>query len=244
MPAAGSQNKVMAGFRDFRVFESRLAASNAAAELLASLIRSNLASDPRAQSSLVVSGGSTPGPCFDRLSAEPIDWSRVTVVPSDERWVSGDDPDSNERLIRARLLQGRARQGKVLSFFREGVDATQAPALVEKDLQSLRRPFGATLLGMGEDGHFASLFPDFEGLRKALNPQGRTQCIMVETAGSPYQRISLTISALLDSDYIVLLIFGEAKRSVFEAAIAGGTTYPIESLLHHARTPLTVIWAP
>jgi 6-phosphogluconolactonase len=244
MPAAGFQNKVMAGFKDFRVFENRLVASNAAADLLAGLIKSNLASDPKAQSSLVVSGGSTPGACFDRLSAELIDWSRVTVVPSDERWVSGDDPDSNERLIRARLLQGRARQGKVLSFFREGVDASRVPALIEKDLQSLRRPFGATLLGMGEDGHFASLFPDFDGLQKALDPEGGAQCIVVKTAGSPHQRISLTLSALLDSVHIVLLIFGEAKRSIFEAANAGGTTYPIESLLHHARTPLTVIWAP
>jgi 6-phosphogluconolactonase len=244
MPAAGFQNKVKADFRDFRVFETRLAASNAAADLLASLVRSNLASDPKAQSSLVVSGGSTPGACFDRLSAESIDWSRVTVVPSDERWVSSDDPDSNERLIRARLLQGRARQGRVLSFFREGVDARQAPALIEQDLQRLRRPFGATLLGMGEDGHFASLFPDFEGLQKALDPQDSAQCIVVKTAGSPHQRISLTISALLDSDHIVLLIFGEAKRRVFELANGGGTTYPIESLLHHARMPLTVIWAP
>ncbi len=234
----------MPGFKDFRILENRVAASNAAADLLASLVRSSLDSDPRAQSSLVVSGGSTPGPCFDRLSAESIDWSRVTVVPSDERWVSGDDPDSNERLIRTRLLQGRASHGKVLSFFREGVDASQAPGLIEQDLQSLRRPFSATLLGMGEDGHFASLFPDFEGLQKALDPHGSAQCITVNTAGSPHLRISLTISALLDSTHIVLLIFGEAKRSVFEAANAGGTIYPIESLLHHARTPLTVIWAP
>ena len=138
----------------------------------------------------------------------------------------------------------RVSHGKVLSFFREGVDARQAPGLIEQDLQSLRRPFSATLLGMGEDGHFASLFPDFEGLQKALDPHGSAQCITVNTAGSPHLRISLTISALLDSTHIVLLIFGEAKRSVFEAANAGGTIYPIESLLHHARTPLTVIWAP
>ena len=234
----------MPGPLDFRVFENRLAASNAAADLLASLVRNGLASEPGAQSSLVVSGGSTPGPCFDRLSVESIDWSRVTVVPSDERWVSSDDPDSNEHLIRARLLQGRASGGKVLSFFREGVGASQAPGLIEEDLRRLKRPFGATLLGMGEDGHFASLFPDFEGLQKALDPHGSAQCITVKTAGSPYQRISLTLSALLDSVHTVLLIFGEVKRNVFESANAGGTTYPIEALLRHTRRPLTVIWAP
>ena len=103
---------------EFRSFESRADASVAAAELLASLIRKALTSTPAAQASLVVSGGTTPGPCFDLLSAEQLDWSRVTVLPSDERWVAADHPDSNERLIRERLLRGRAAEGKVLSFFR------------------------------------------------------------------------------------------------------------------------------
>ena len=229
---------------DFQVFENRSAASNAAADLLASLVRSKLASDPQAQASLVVSGGSTPGPCFDQLSGEYLDWSRVTVIPSDERWVPTDDPDSNERLIKTRLLQGRADQGKVLSFFRQGVDATLAPGLIEQDLESLGQPFSASLLGMGKDGHFASLFPDFKDLQNALEPQGDAPCIMVQTAGSPHLRISLTLSALLDSAHVVLLIFGEAKRAVFESARAGGSAYPIQALLNHVRSPLTVIWAP
>ena len=228
---------------DFQVFESREAASVAAADLLAGLVRSSLASDAQIQASLVVSGGSTPGPCFEQLSGESLDWSRVTVVPSDERWVPADDPDSNERLIKTRLLQGRAGQGRVLSFFREGIDATQAPGLIEQDLEDLGRPFSASLLGMGEDGHFASLFPDFKDLKNALDPLGAAQCITVRTAGSPHLRISLTLSALLDSAHIVLLIFGVAKRTVFEAAKTGGSAYPIEALLTHARSPLTVIWA-
>jgi 6-phosphogluconolactonase len=229
---------------DFQVFESRQAASIAAADLLAGLVRSSLASDPQAQASLVVSGGSTPGPCFEQLSGESLDWPRVTVIPSDERWVPADDPNSNERLIKTRLLQGRAAAGRVLPFFREGVDATQAPGLIEQDLESLGQPFSASLLGMGEDGHFASLFPDFKNLQNTLEPQGAAQCIMVQTAGSPHLRISLTLSALLDSAHIVLLIFGEAKRAVFESARAGGSAYPIQALLNHVRSPLTVIWAP
>ena len=97
---------------------------------------------------------------------------------------------------------------------------------------------------MGEDGHFASLFPDFEGLKQALNPLNERACIMVQTVGSPHLRISLTLSALLNSAHIVLLIFGEAKRHVFEAASTGDSAYPVEALLQHASTPLTVIWAP
>ena len=228
----------------FRSFDSRAVASAAAAELLASLIRNALTPADDAQASLVVSGGTTPGPCFDLLSAERLDWSRVTVLPSDERWVTADDPDSNEHLIRERLLQGRAEEGNVLSFFRADVDAAQAPPLIERDLSGIAQPFSGSLLGMGEDGHFASLFPDFEGLHKALDPNGKAACVMVQTAGSPHLRISLTLSALLNAEHTVLLIFGEAKRAVFETAYAGGSAYPVEALLHQCRHPLTVIWAP
>ena len=85
---------------------------------------------------------------------------------------------------------------------------------------------------------------DFAELEKALDPQGREQCITVQTAGSPHLRISLTLSALLNSAHIVLLIFGEAKRAVFETANTGGSGYPVEALLQKSPGPLTVIWAP
>lgn len=229
---------------DFQTFENRSEASIAAANLLAELLRDSLKGDPQSKASLVVSGGSTPGPCFEHLSTEPLDWSRITVIPSDERWVPGSHPDSNELLVRSRLLRGKASPGKFLSFFREGIDADHAPSEIEPDLQVLDRPFSVSLLGMGQDGHFASLFPDYPGLEKALDPQGAPQCIVVQTVGSPHLRISLTLSALLDSKHIVLLIFGDEKRAVYEAASRGDSSYPIESLLQHSSVPLTVIWAP
>ena len=229
---------------EFRAFEEREAASTAAADLLAGLIRADLAASPGSQASLVASGGSTPGRCFDLLSQQDLDWSRVTVIPSDERWVPADHPDSNERLIRTRLLTGPAAKGNVLSLFRTGIDAQQAPRLIEKELAVLSRPFSASLLGMGEDGHFASLFPDFNGLQQALDPNGSPACTLVRTTASPHLRISLTLGALLDSTQTVLLIFGEAKRSVIESASLGGSAYPIEALLQFSRKPLTVIWAP
>ncbi|MBT8074230.1 MAG: 6-phosphogluconolactonase [Xanthomonadales bacterium] len=231
------------GSIDFQSYESRAEASAAAAELLAALVRKKLSGSPQAQASLVVSGGSTPGPCFDLLSREPLDWTRVTVMPSDERWVPADHPDSNERLIRSRLLQNRAARGNVLPLFRAGVEATQAPSLIQADLADTAQPFSAVLLGMGEDGHFASLFPDFEQLPAALEPETQEPCMVVQTASSPHLRISLTLSALLNSGHIVLLIFGAAKREVFETAKQGGSAYPVEALLRHSRKPLTVIWA-
>lgn len=232
----------MAGPIGFHAFESRAAASLAAADLLAGQLAFTLDAHPLA--SLVVSGGSTPGPCFAYLSNRKLDWSRVTVVPSDERWVPNDDPASNEGLIRRQLLKDRAGQAQLLPFFHEGILPEQAPGLIDQDLKTVPRPFGATLLGMGEDGHFASLFPDFAGLPEALDPGGAAKCIMVQTAGSPHLRISLTLSALLESSAIVLLIFGEAKRRVFELANKGDGDYPVEALLRHAGCPVSVMWAP
>jgi 6-phosphogluconolactonase len=232
------------GSIEFQSHGSRAEASAAAAELLAGLISRKLSVSAQTRSSLVVSGGSTPGPCFDLLSREPLDWSRVTVIPSDERWVPAGHPDSNERLIRERLLRDRAAEGKVLSLFRHGIEAAQAPRLIQRDIEQAAQPFSAVLLGMGEDGHFASLFPDFEELATALDPATTVSCIAVQTESSPHLRISLTLAALLNSQHIVLLIFGEAKREVFETAKHGGSAYPVEALLRHTSAPLTVIWAP
>lgn len=234
----------MSNFIEFRAFKNRPEATAAAADLLVSLVGNVLDQSPAAIASLVVSGGSTPGPCFELMSATSLDWSRVTVIPSDERWVPPDHTDSNERLIRKRLLTNQAIEGKILPLFRAATDPSQAPLLIENDLADIAQPFSAVLLGMGEDGHFASLFPDFDGLQKALDPGNKSACVLVQTAGSPHLRISLTLSALLHCTQTVLLIFGEAKREVFETAKAGGSAYPIEALLGETRKPMTVIWAP
>ena len=147
-------------------------------------------------------------------------------------------------LFRSRLIRDSAEAAGFLSFYREGLSAEQAPGQIEQDLGALAQTFSAALLGMGEDGHFASLFPDFEGLEKALEPDGEQHCILVKTAGSPYLRISLTLSALLGAKHSVLLIFGEEKLKVLEAALRGDSGYPVESILKNSHGALTVIWAP
>jgi 6-phosphogluconolactonase len=216
----------------FREFADRSAASAAAANLLAGALRRAL--EKSGEASLVVSGGITPQECFLNLSRQVLDWSSVTIVPSDERWVEAHNLSSNEHLIHTRLMLGPASAARLLSFYLEELEAEEAPEV----------PFACALLGMGEDGHFASLFPDFEGLEEALDPDNGDQCVVVKTAGSPYLRISLTLPALLDSHAIVLLFFGEAKRRVFEAAAAGDSTYPVAALLSQDKVPVTVIWAP
>lgn len=226
---------------DFQAYPDRSAASVAAAKILAECIDRQWQTDKRA--SIVVSGGSTPGECFDALSREQLPWSDITVVPSDERWVVNTHKDSNERLIRERLLQHRASAAHVLPLFRKGLAPTDAVRVIDADLQRKGLPFACVLLGMGEDGHFASLFPDFDGLNRALNPDSTQLSVPVKTAASPYQRISLTLSALQQTSQTVLLIFGLPKRRVFEAALNGDTSYPVQKLLANLSNPLTVVWA-
>lgn len=223
-------------------FSNRHAASGAAADLLAAALRDDLNAGGRA--SLALSGGTTPGDCYAALSAEPLAWDQVTLVPSDERWVPPDHADSNERLIRAQLMRGAAAAARFVPLFREGLEFADAPAAVERDLAELSVPFSAVLLGMGADGHFASLFPDYAGLQQALDPAAAERCVAVETAASPYLRISLTLAGLLQASRLTLLFFGADKRTVFEAAARGDARYPLSALLQQDAVPVTAFWAP
>jgi 6-phosphogluconolactonase len=222
-------------------YTEREAASRAAAELMAARLREDLEHSEHA--SLVVSGGSTPETCFDLLSQAELDWTRVTIVPSDERWVPATDSSSNEGLIRRRLLRGKAGTARLLPLYRPGLEAAAAPAAVERDLRALVQPFSAVLLGMGADGHFASLFPDHAGLARALDPAADERCTLVRTVGSPLLRISLTLSALLHTARVALLFFGADKRAVFEQAHSGAGAYAVESLLTQSVAPVTAFWA-
>ena len=97
---------------------------------------------------------------------------------------------------------------------------------------------------MGEDGHFASLFPDAENLEEGLDVDSSELSIPVNTAASPHPRVSLTLSALSRSDEILLLMFGDRKREVYEAAKQTANGYPVFHLLRQKRAPVYVYWAP
>jgi 6-phosphogluconolactonase len=226
----------------FTAFPDRLSASRAAADLLATSLRDDLGNC--GSGSLVLSGGTTPGACYELLSRQALNWERVQVVPSDERWVPADDANSNERLIRERLLQNAARGAGLIPLYRPGLEPAQAPAAVEHDLAGLGGPFSGVLLGMGADGHFASLFPDFAGLPQALDPAATTRCVVVHTAGSPFVRISLTLAALLKARRIAVLFFGGEKRTVFEAAAGGDDRWPVAALLAQKTVAVAALWAP
>lgn len=209
-------------------------AGRAVAERIEIALRNTLAQRQRAR--LVLSGGSTPLHAFECLSAAQFDWSRVDLLPSDERCVMEDHPDSNAGMLRARLMQGPAAAARLHPLYRPGAEATAEIAAL--------RPFDCVLLGMGADGHFASLFPDFDGLDEALDAASPESLVSVRTAASPHPRLSLTLAALRDTPCLLLLIFGADKRAVYEAAAAGDARLPISALLASDDLPLTTVWAP
>lgn len=223
-------------------FESREEASIAAAQEIGQRLAARLKLQPGA--SLVVSGGTTPARCFGELAQSGLDWPRVHVLLSDERWVPPDDEASNERLVRETLLQEQAASARLLSVYSSSTSITQRCDEIDRQVRVGPFPFACALLGMGADGHFASLFPDAANLGEGLDVDAERLCIPVETAASPHPRVSLTLAALARSDSIVLLMFGDEKREVYEQAKLKGSRLPVAHLLRQKRAPVHVYWAP
>ena len=223
-------------------FDSREEASLAAADSIVEALTRRLDHQPRA--SLVVTGGSSPTLCYAALAKADIPWRRVKTVLSDERWVPPTHDDSNEKMVRETLLTGHATDAELLSLYDAQVSVSNRSSTLNEMLEDLPIPFACSLLGMGEDGHFASLFPDSDSLEIGLQVDNPTFFVPVNTAASPHPRISLTLAALTRSDVIVLLFFGKAKHEVYKLAKAASTAFPVSKLLAQNRAPVHVYWAP
>jgi len=223
-------------------FESREAASVAASSRITDALRRRLAA--QASASLVVSGGTTPVRCFADLGTRDIDWPRVGVLASDDRWVPADHDDSNEKLIRENLLVGTAAAADFMPYYSPDQTIQDRCEELDTSILSAPFPFACALLGMGADGHFASLFPDADNLATGLDLESTTLCLPIRTQASPHLRVSLSLAALSQSDDIVLLFFGDDKRAVYEAAKNGDKRYPVSRLLLQERTPVHIYWAP
>lgn len=223
-------------------FSMREEASVAAAQQIIAAVQNRLQTQGRTQ--LVVTGGSSPAACYQVLSEADIAWQNVQVLLSDERWIPADHPDSNERLLRETLLIGEAAVAEFLPFYAADMLLPERSDYFSRVIRGFETPSACTLLGMGNDGHIASLFPDAENLQTGLLPDSPIYCMPVNTIASPYQRISLTLSALLKSDEIALLVFGDEKRDVIEQANRNVGDYPVARLLTQSRVPVNVFWAP
>lgn len=227
-----------------RDFASADEAAQALASDIVDALRAALVARPAA--SLVVPGGRSPIVLFEKLSRTKLDWSRVIVTLADERWVAISSPDSNEALVRSRLLTGEAATATMVGLKTDDGDPHAALAEVEDRIRPLPRPFDVTLLGMGEDGHFASLFPGAPGVDAALDPQGRSLVAAIDPPAAGHHRISMTLACLLDSRRILLTIPGATKAGVFARARAGASPaeLPIAAIVRQTRIPLDVYRSP
>ena len=199
----------------------------------------------RGAASLVVPGGSTPGSLFDALSTRDLAWDKVVVTLNDERWVDPPDPASNEHLVRTRLLTGRAAAARFVGLKTAAGSAFQGVSEVEARLAAIPRPFGVMLLGMGEDGHTASLFPSSSSLKASLGGDpARVQAVQAPGARGSTERMTLALPALLDSRFIALLITGRPKLDTLRRAEAAGSPLdlPTRAVLQGASSPVHAYW--
>jgi 6-phosphogluconolactonase len=190
------------------------------------------------KATLSVPGGTTPGPIFDTLSGVDLDWANVAVVLNDERWVPESSERSNTRLVRERLIRGRAAQARLVPLY---APAEQPEEMLEALEDGLRPhlPISVLLLGMGADMHTASLFPGADRLEEALSASAPLLLPMrAEAAGEP--RITLTAPVLRGAFNIHLLITGPEKREALERAM---TLTPMEAPVRAVLDNATVHWA-
>jgi 6-phosphogluconolactonase len=229
-------------------FETRDAALDFVARFVAGGLERAIADRGRAD--FMTSGGSTPGPLFDRLSGWDLPWECVSVGLVDERWVPLGHGFSNESLVRTRLLTGKAGAAGLIPM----KTAVDGPHHAVADRNAAYAPHCAPadviLLGMGGDGHTASWFPRSKGLEAALTPpNGETIAAIDATncpgAGSNTQRLTLTGPAVTSARMALMLLFGNEKLDVLERALA---SHPLDMPVRYAVDKLgprlTIIWAP
>ncbi|MGC3937185.1 6-phosphogluconolactonase [Roseobacter sp. EG26] len=188
--------------------------------------------------SFAVPGGTTPGPVFDAMSSVEIDWSRVHVMLTDERWVPEDHARSNAGLVKARLLTGHAAKAQFVSFYRDGMTAQEAAPEISAMLTD-QVPISVLLLGMGADMHTASLFPGAPELEGVIHRDAPLVCA-VTPHDQPETRISLSGPALNGAMDKHLLIFGDDKRAAFDRAM---TLPALEAPIGAVIKGGTVHWA-
>ena len=218
-------------------FDTREALDKALAAAIADRLREGV--EQRGSASLVVSGGSTPKGLFAQLSQlasqsqlddHAIDWPAVSVLLADERWVNIDDPDRNEGMVREHLLTGKASRATFISLIPEYGQEADNLARVRSTLADIP-DFDVVVLGMGEDGHTASLFPCSAELEEGLTT--RQDVLMTAPTTAPHRRVSLSLQRLRRARFGLVHIVGERKLQVLEEAERSGDDrqFPIAAFL-------------
>ena len=193
--------------------------------------------------SIAVSGGRTPISLFEELSKLNLDWTKVELTLVDERWVDAKHEDSNELLVRKHLIKNKATQINFFPIKSSAKSVKEGQILYEKVLQQVKLPFDVIVLGMGDDGHTASLFPCCKELSQAMDPDNQQKCIVTKPKNAPYDRISLTFSTISKAKNLILHLRGSSKLRTFELAM---TLKDAKKMPIYAFTeqPLEIYWSP
>jgi 6-phosphogluconolactonase len=228
----------------FQEFIDRKALTTALAEQIGKLLTAGITDN--GQASLAVSGGSTPVELFEQLSGMDLGWQQVVITLVDERWVEPTEDDSNEHLVRSHLLKDKALAATFIGMKNSAATASAGEKECERKLDEVPRPFDVLILGMGNDGHTASLFPGAEKLAAATDMESGRTCMGIAPLTAPHERMTLTLPAILDSRQIFLHITGQEKKDVLQNAQAEGPVeeMPIRYILRQQTTPVAVYWAP
>lgn len=223
-------------------FQTRDELASAFAAIVASRLASAIAT--RGQALMAVSGGTTPARFFAALSAEAIDWKKVTVTLIDERFVPASSPRSNAALVAANLLQNEAAEATFVPLYHAAQSSEAAALIAEANLRKLAWPLDVAVLGMGNDGHTASFFPDAPNLAELLDPAVPRIVLPVhaESAGEP--RLTLSAARILEARFVALHIEGAEKQATFDSVMALPDRKPIRRVIDASPRPVEVFWAP
>ncbi|MBK1697208.1 6-phosphogluconolactonase [Rhodovibrio salinarum] len=200
--------------------------------------------DARGRATLAVPGGETPGRFLRALAQADIAWMRVRVTLTDERWVPPEDARSNARLVRANLLHGPAAAAEFVPLYAPGLSPETGAERQSRELDERMLPLDVCVLGMGADGHTASLFPGAEQLQEALDPACLQSLVAVHAPGAGEPRVSLSAPVLCGAGQVYLLIQGTEKRAALDAALTATSALeaPVRVVLTRAG-PVEVVYA-
>ncbi|MBC2692892.1 6-phosphogluconolactonase [Pseudomonas kielensis] len=214
------------------------------AESLALAVARQLGEAIEAQgtATLVVSGGRSPVAFFQHLAKQKLDWANVVVSLADERWVPVEHADSNAGLLKRYLLQGPAAKAQFLSLYNASASLAQAAEQADRLLAELPK-IDVLVLGMGDDGHTASLFPGSPNLAEALQVDGTRRCWPMLAPTVPHQRLTMSRALLASAQVTLLSISGQSKLATLSDALAGDdvAAMPIRAFL---QPTLEIYWCP
>lgn len=224
-------------------FAQRVDLDNALASNVADLLSNAISQKGKA--SLAVSGGSTPKDFFTALSKKDIDWQNVTVTLADERWVDFESDASNTRLVHENLLKNKASVASFFHLKKEGECNKETLAQLNSDAKENLLPIDVLILGMGEDGHTASLFPCSKQITVALALDNSDALMKVVPQTAPNDRITFTYAHLVQSQNIILHVCGAGKKVVLDKALASNNQkeMPIRAFLQNPDINTQVYWA-